>query len=165
MRVKYVHQRVRASGQPYWAFIPTEKVKKVTGCTFKAFDDLEEARTHSDKIVAAYEAGRRKLHGQVSIQPDTIDDLFQRDERARGFREDNLIHQRNIGVLCHPQHDRNLPISLAVGSGTNTFRSKFQRGGNVVTTDACRLSALFRVVWFKHKLLFTPISSDVQKVV
>jgi hypothetical protein len=54
-KVKYVEQRRRSDGKPYWVYNPPGALKALIGnATFVTFDDRRDAEDHAKHVNALY---------------------------------------------------------------------------------------------------------------
>jgi len=75
MAAKYVTED-RAKGRKVWRFKPKKHVRAALAVKSKTFYSLQEATSHSNTVLQAYEDYKRTLSTDVTINPTTVDGLI-----------------------------------------------------------------------------------------
>lgn len=72
-KVKYVEQRRRSNGTPYWVYNPPGSLKALIGnATFVTFDERRDAEDHAKHVNALYEDAKAKEAQKVYIDAGTV---------------------------------------------------------------------------------------------
>ena len=72
-KVKYVEQRTRSNGTPYWVYNPPGQLKALIGnATFVTFDERRDAEDHAKQVNALYEDAKARNSQKVYIDAGTV---------------------------------------------------------------------------------------------
>jgi integrase len=72
-KVKYVEQRRRSDGTPYWVYNPPGALKALIGnATFVTFDDRRDAEDHAKHVNALYEDAKARDAQKIYIDAGTV---------------------------------------------------------------------------------------------
>lgn len=76
-KIKYLEQRLRADGTPYWAYNPPAAVKAlVENAAFISFDNRLDAEHHARYVNQLYDDAKRDRAGKVYIDLGTVRGLI-----------------------------------------------------------------------------------------
>jgi len=87
MHVKYLEERHRADGTPYWVVAPKKRLREATGMGYQQFSDRDEAVSYARDLAQAVEDYRRRNSGSVHVKDDTVDGLLSYYMTTRHYGE------------------------------------------------------------------------------
>lgn len=94
-KVKYVEQRTRSNGTPYWVYNPPGSLKALIGnATFVTFDERRDAEDHAKQVNALYEDAKARNSQKVYIDAGTVRGLvatYKKTAKWTALRDNSKI--------------------------------------------------------------------------
>lgn len=105
-KVKYVHQRTRADGTPYWVYDPPGYVRALIGnATFITFDNRLDAEHHGKYVNEMFDEAKRKQSDKVYIDIGTVRGLVMTYKKTNAYTSLSDNTKRTYTMLLEKAFD------------------------------------------------------------
>lgn len=102
MKIKYLEQRMRADGRPYWVYNPPAYVRAVVeNATFVTFDDRLDAEHHAKHVNLIYDDAKRAKKDKAYIDLGTVRGLISNYKQTNAWTSLSANSRRTYAMLLN----------------------------------------------------------------